>query len=379
MIAQPPASGESVGRLDQLLAFLETDPGNVRLLLDAAQAAFDEARFDEAEALLARHAGVGPLPAPALHLRALVAMRREDWSAAASQLAVLMATEDAPPIRFNRAWSLAMLKQFDEALELLDSATTEALPQAAQLLVQLLHDRGDMAEAESQARRLFALHPHHRGLAAAVATLAVDIEDLDLARRAAEAAGDHPDALATLGTLALDEDRSGDAARYFDAALERAPASPRALVGRGLVHLLSEEKKAQAARDIDAGAELFGTHLGSWIAAGWAHVLAGDPVSGRARFEHALALDDRFAESHGSLAVIDVLAGDLARARQRCEIALRLDRKCFSAALAATLLSAGAGDVENARRIFETALHTPVEAGGRTIAQSLARMGARSG
>ena len=58
-------------------------------------------------------------------------------------------------------------------------------------------------------------------------------------------------------------------------------------------------------------AELFVSHIGSWVAAGWAHVIAGDRAAGRARFERALALDDRFAETQGALAVLDVVEGQL--------------------------------------------------------------------
>ncbi|MCX8475474.1 MAG: hypothetical protein MT490_06715 [Sphingomonas sp.] len=378
-MSQAPAPSETAGRYARLAALLEQDPDNVRLIADAAEAAFAEDRFKDAEALLDRHARIAALPPQALHLAGLSAMRRQDWQVAADRLAQLMAQgEDAPAIRFNRAWSLAMAKQFDAALALLDDATVETLPQAAQLLVQLLHDKGDFDAAAAQARRLFALHPDHRGLGAAVSTLAIDVEDIDLARRAAEAAGDHPDALATLGTLALGDDDPVEAERFFDAALARAPASPRAWIGHGLVTLLGDDKR-RAASEIDKGAELFGTHLGSWIAAGWAHVLAGDPATGKQRFETCLALDDSFAEAHGSLAVTDMLEGKLDQARQRCEVALRLDRQCFSGALAATLLSAGAGDADTAKRIFEKALHTPVDASGRTVAQALARMGTRLG
>lgn len=378
-MSQAPSPSATTGRYARLAALLDHDPDNVRLITDAASAAFEEGQYDEAAALLGRHEQIAPLTFESLHLAGLIAMRRQDWEGAAACFARLMeAGQDTPAIRFNRAWSLAMAGKFDAALDLLDRASVESLPQAAQLLVQLLHDRGDFDTAAAQARHLFALHPGHRGLAAVTATLAIDIEDLELARRAAEQAGNHPDALTTLGTLALGEDDPKEAALLFAAALARAPSSPRALVGRGLVRLLDDDK-VRAAADLDEGAELFGTHLGSWIAAGWAHFVAGDRAAARQRFETALALDDNFAESHGSLAVVDLLDGKLEKARQQCEVALRLDRQCFSAALASMLLSVGAGDADTAQRIFEKALHTEIDASGRTVAQALARLGTRLG
>jgi Tfp pilus assembly protein PilF len=130
-----------------------------------------------------------------------------------------------------------------------------------------------------------------------------------------------------------------------------------------------------APADIDKGAEIFGDHLGSWIAAGWAYFVNGDTATARARFDKALALDDTFAETHGSLAVLDVLSGDLVEARRKSEIALRLDRRCYSAALAKSLLAASGGDHQTAKRIFEMAANTPIDGSNRTIGQALAKMG----
>lgn len=373
-----PASA-STSRYEQLATLLAQDPQNPPLLLDAAEAAFAEERFPEAQQHLAARAATAPLPAPALHLAGLVEMRLLNWDRAAEHFQLLLDSgADAPPVRFNLAWSLAMARKFAEALPLLDDATSAELPQAAQLEVQLLHQLGEFDRAGERARVLIERHPDHRGLNAVVSTLAIDIEDTELAMRCAQQAGDHPDALATLGTLALGEDQPEAAAKLFDAALARNPDAPRAWLGRGLARLLTEDK-ARAAIEIDRGAELFGTHLGSWIAAGWAHLLAGDRVTARARFDTALALDENFSEAHGSLAVLDLLAGDLVRAKRETEVALRLDRQSFSGALAAMLLLAGAGDQERAQRIFETALNTPIDASGRTIAQSLARLGGRLG
>ncbi len=100
-------------------------------------------------------------------------------------------------------------------------------------------------------------------------------------------------------------------------------------------------------------------------------------AAARARFETALDLDPNFAETHGSLAVLDLLEGNSESARERSEIALRLDRQCYSAALARSLLAAGAGDQETARRIYEKAIDTPVDGSGRTIGQALAKLGMR--
>lgn len=363
-------------RYRTLAKLLEQDSGNLRLLADAAEAAFAEAQFDAAQRLIDRQAALAPLSPQSQHLAGLVAMQQLDWEHAVTVYrALLDAGSDAPPIRYNLAWSLAMTKRFEDALAAIDDATSAAIPQAAQLEVQLRHQLGELEEALDRARTLIVLHPDHSGLNAAVSTLAIDMEDVALAQHTAEKGGGHPDALTTLGTLALEADDPAAAAGMFEAALARAPDAPRAWIGRGLTRLLGDDKAA-AATDLDRGAELFGVHLGSWIAAGWAHLLAGDRPAARARFDKAATLDDRFGEAQGSLAVLDLLEGDTEGARRRADIARRLDPDSFSAAFAAMLFAVGEGKTDVATRIFETALRTPIDDKGKTLAQTLVRLGA---
>jgi tetratricopeptide (TPR) repeat protein len=363
-------TGSRFALLRQLLA---SDPGNRALVVDAAEAALDERRPADAAALLeAAPAPFAPHESNLLGIAALQLGRHEQASAIFESL---MASGNADDIvRANLAWARAMSGDKDGALALIDDALSEGRPEAAMLKVQLLHERGEFDEAAAHARGYVDRHPHHRGLLAAVSVLALDVEDAELALRTASAAGDHPDALATLGTLALRDDRATEALVLYDRALEGNHGVPRAWVGRGLARLLAGETEAAPA-DLDRGAELFGDHLGSWIAAGWAHFVNRDFAAARARFDKALALDPTFAESHSSLAVLDLLDGRTEEAERRCKTALGLDRECYSAALARSLLAAGRGDKEEARRVFEAAINTPVDREGRTIAQAMARIG----
>jgi tetratricopeptide (TPR) repeat protein len=373
------AEAAAPSRLDRLMPLLDADPANLALLADAAETALAEKRPETASELLDRYAAIAPLPPREANLAGLAALQSKRYDRAAELFGGLVESGlDDPAVRFNLAWACAMDKQFDRALELLDEPLTRTLPQAAMLEIQLLHDRGEFEEAAAKARGHIETHPSYPPLMAAVSVLALDVEDAELAAACAAKGGEHPDALTTLGTLALGDERATDALDLFDRALERNPQVPRAWVGRGLARLLTGQSP-DAAADIDRGAEMFGTHLGSWIAAGWAHFVNKDLVSARARFETALELDDTFAESHGSLAVIDLLEGNVEGAREKSEIALRLDRQCYSAALARSLLAAGAGDQATAQRIYDAAVNTPIDGSGRTIGQALAKLGMGQG
>jgi Flp pilus assembly protein TadD len=361
-------------RFAMLEGFLLQDPDNAELLHDAAEAALAANKVADALELLDRLSGLRQLTPAEENMRAIAAMRAVRPEVAAAAFAELReASPDDPALSFNHAWALSLAGRHEEAAEALSEQAIKELPQAAMLDVQLAHQAGRFEEAGDLARRHIAAHPGYPPLFAAVSVLAMDIEDEALARQCAEAGGDHPDALTTLGLLTLSDSRLEDARALFAQAEATRPNSPRALIGLGLASLASGDA-ASAGKFLDRGAEIFGDHLGSWIASGWSYLLAGNVPLARTRFEHALQLDGNFAECHGSLAVIAVLEGKPDAAERKCEIALRLDRQCFSASFAKVLLTAGAGDQARAEKILRIALQQPLGENGQTLAQAIARM-----
>lgn len=363
-------------KLVRLLTYLESDPFNADLLTEAVETSLDIGELDQAEALNTRLIEVLPIDFRGPYYTGMIAMKRGEFDKAAAGLARLLEEHDYPNVRFGLAWSKAMVGKKHDVLPLLDDRTIEAIPAAAMLKVQVMHENGDFDGAFAVAHQVMALHPADPGLMAAIATLATDMEDMELARHCAQQAGEHPEGLAVSALIEL---QSGDlvtARHLYDRSISIRDHNPRAWVGRGLSALLAQAPE-DAARDIDRGAQQFGDHIGSWIAAGWAHCLAGDLKAARQRFEHALAIDHSFAETHGSLAVIDILAGDQDAARRKIMTALRLDRECFAAALAQVLLSSD--DPAKARQIVEQAMQTPLNEKGLTIAGYIAGLSGRSG
>lgn len=361
---------ESPGaQLSRLLSFLNSDPDNPSLLGDAVQAALDKGDTEQASELVARLQAVTPGATSALYLAAMVAMRRLDFAAARDLLRQVADQENGPNVRFSLAWCEAMMGDKTEALGCLDERTTDAIPAAAMLRTQLLHESGDFAGALEFGKAALTRFPDDRGLLSAVATLAIDLEDVELARECAHRGGDHPEALAASGILDLQDGDIETARLRFERSLAIRDHNPRAWIGRGLSSLVQSDP-ASAAADLDRGAQQFEKHIGTWIAAGWAHYLSGDVAAATDRFERAMAIDANFAECHGSLAVIDLARGDAASARQRMTTALRLDRNCFSAALAQLLMNQG--NPERNRQIVEQAFNTPIGESGLTIAGYMA-------
>ena len=365
--------------LSQLLKFLESDPNNLQLLGDAAAAALDAGQSPIATRMLERYEAIAALPADIANLAGLVALSSHQLEEATRRFEAALAHDPAnPEVRFNLAWARAGLLDWVGVSALIDSSVVEAAPRSAALKIHAMHHLGEVEDALAWGAEFVERFPDDQSLMGALAVVAIDAEEMDLARAYGERAGEIHEGLSTLGMLKLNEHEVAEAGIFFDRALKVYPTSARAHLGKGLGLLVGGDPKT-AARHIDQGAEIFGDHLGSWVAAGWAYFVGGDYVNARARFETALALDNTFAETHGGLAVLDVMEGHIESARRRTEIGLRLDKMCFSAILARTLLLTHDGDPATAERLRNIALNSPIGPGGQTIAQAMVGLAGRRG
>ena len=358
-------------RLERLLRFLEQDPANLSLLGDAARAAYEAGDPGLAAKLLERHTSAAPLPGALVNLQGLIAIGQNRFGDAAEIFERLRALEgDNSALRFNLAWCRALLNDYQGALDLLDEETLAASSRAPALKIEMMHHLEKYEEGLTCGEQLAARFPGNQALMGALATLAMDAERIDLARKYAAQAGENPEGQAALGMLTLGDHDAKHSLELFEQALARQPGNARAWVGKGLSLLVSGDV-AGATQAIDKGAELFQDHLGSWVASGWAHFVAGDYAKARASFERALAADPNFAEIHGGLAVLDIIDGKIDEAKRRTDIALRLDKKCFGAALAKSMLLQRSGHEQMAQKIRDIALSQPVGPNGETIAQAL--------
>lgn len=358
-----------MSHLSRLLSFLEKDPENPHLLTDASWAAYHAQDVELANRLIERVRG--PLPPSLLHLKGLLALTNQRYGDAAEVFRELRAGgQDTPAIRFNLAWAEAMQEHFQEAFDLLDDAALDVAPLAPMLKIRAMHHLGLYEEALTCGHKLVQRFPDNGALMGALATLALDAENADLARQYAERAGDNAEGRAVLGFLTLGAHDASHSLEIFDKAIATTPNNARAWIGKGLGLLVSGQP-AEGAKALDHGATLFKDHVGSWIAAGWAYFVAGEYGKARERFDRAMAVDPNFSECHGGLAVLDIAEGRLDEAKREAEIALRLDRNCFGGALAKSLLLDRGGHSQAAKKIRDIAFSTPIGPGGRTIAQEL--------
>jgi tetratricopeptide (TPR) repeat protein len=325
--------------------------------------------------LIERYAGVAALPANLVNLQGLIALAQQRYQDAADILAGLRARgTDDPGLRFNLAWARAMTGSWQQALDLLDDQSIAVAPQGPSLKIQMLHHLEKLKDALACGEILAERYPDNEPLMAALANVAIDAEKPDLALVYAKRAG--TEGQAALGILALGEQNVVASLPLFEEALRADPRNARALVGKGL-SLLSSGDAPGGTAALDRGAELFRTHIGSWVAAGWAYFITRDYAAARERFERAMALDPNFAETHGGIAVLNVMDQRWDDAARESDIALRLDKNCFGAALAKSLLLEHRGHPKMAEKVLHIAMSTPVGPQGQTLVQMLAGFGTR--
>jgi tetratricopeptide (TPR) repeat protein len=383
VIETPP---ETNPQLERLLGYLATDPTNKILAGETAGVALSSGQPIIALEILDAVAKLISLDGPLTNLTGLAALQSQDFDRATKTFQGLLdQSPQSHELRYNLAFSTSRQKDIEGALNLLDEATTQALPQAALLKVQLLHFQGHFEDAMESVKAALHHHPDEIALLGIASVLAMDLEDTSFARSCAQRSislyqdgaigrSANPDALTTIGYLTLDDGDLTSAVSFFENAIVASPFAPRAWIGKGLTDVMAGHYGV-AAINITKGAQMFEDHLGSWIAAGWAHVLNKDLAAARTVFERVLALDGTFSESHGSLGVIEMMEGNLEAAKALASRALRLDRQSFSGALVTSMLLSSGGNAEAANKIIERALTTPMDGQGRTLTDAMMRMG----
>jgi Flp pilus assembly protein TadD len=96
------------------------------------------------------------------------------------------------------------------------------------------------------------------------------------------------------------------------------------------------------------------THLGSWHALAWMHLLDQELDAAQDAFNQALAMDRNFGDTHGGLAILAAMRGRRAEAEEFIRTARKLDRASMNAAVAMTLLQHGGS--MNSKEFLEDAM-----------------------
>lgn len=355
-------------RLQRLEGFLEHDPANPSLLLDAFETARQLRDWPQA----ARYAdrATSQWSDPLWKLRAgEVALAQLNWDAAEKWLdAALSDLASGDDLRCAAEHQLAEVMLHtgrpEAGIALISSrfegdGAASAAPAAQVLWLRLLHRVSRLQEVVDCAQ-LWESAGLLSPFAAGVTSLAaLDLDRSELAERLAQAAlksGHRPlEALISLGSVCLGRADAGAASALLSEALKLNAHDGRSWAMFAFAGLL-EQQFDQAIVRFETALTYMPDHVGTWHGLGWALIQQPNLARAKQVFEQALEMDRNFAESHGGLAVVLALAGDVAAATSAMETARRLDRNSVAARYAAAVLAGDHLDIQRLRQLAARAL-----------------------
>ena len=340
-------------RLDRLSPLLQQDPGNVRLLADAADCALAAGVFDQAEQYMQQGLRADQDPASwQFRIASLrIAQRR------LPEARVLLEQLNKATINAGIAHNLAYVNFLEgnfEACSALLEPWLESSPAAQSLWLRALHHQGRLKEAWAwvEARPPSTLSP---ATAAAASLIALDLSRLDSAHSLADAAlaalPSNPEAGIAMAGVLLARGELARSRELLGHVTSVHPHQARAWSTLGYVALLELQGEA-ATKHFGRALDLQPHDIDTQVALGWAHLLNGNLVAAKAAFENARAHDDSSADAHGGLAVAQALQGDRVLAAAHAQRARKLQPGNVAARHAEAILSGNADGLKGIHRLM---------------------------
>ena len=370
MCAMPPPSSPAVdARVTRLRGYLAADPTNLSLLAEMADALLHAGQAEQARATAQQALALAPHDGPWTYRLAVAEHQLGNLDQARTLLQdLLQAGANDPAVRLalaRVAHAQGDAAGVSQALGTLDVAAwpPPVAAEACFLGMRALHHLGQVDQAIAMGEALAATGMVLPGpVNAALGTLYLDANRMgDAARlvaQAGEAADNDAELLAVGGFVAMNDADTAEAQRRFERSVAAVPTMGRAHLGLGLVHA-SAGRLAQARQALEQATKHMPQHLGSWHALAWMHLLDKD-IEGAGRiFQHALDIDRNFGDTYGGLAIVAVLQGRHELADEFIRIGQRLDRLSLNVGVARTLLRQGGsfedpGFLEEALKMLNT-------------------------
>jgi tetratricopeptide (TPR) repeat protein len=355
-------------RLTLLEGYLRQDPANEALREELVDLLMHSGKLFDARHHVDDALRLAPDHKPMRYRRAVIDHHSGRLSEAHDELKQLIAEgETAQAIRLELAKVQADLGELEACAETLRSLSNEALAagiatNVAFLHVRTLHRLGRIDDAIRIAEDFLQLQGDVPPLTSALATLYLDANRIeDATRLCREVEAIRPldaELLAVDGFVELNAADVERAASRFEESLARSPGSGRALLGLGLAHATSG-RLDQAKQALAAATRAMPTHLGTWHALAWMHLLDKELDQAGQAFAQALAADRNFGDSHGGLAIVAALSGERAKAEELIRTGHRLDPQSLNVGTAMTVLRYGGSMdskefVDSAMKMLET-------------------------
>lgn len=350
------ASADELARTDRLGTYLHEDPGNIPLRVELLDALVRAGQVAQAVEVASQGLDLVPGEPQFLYLRAVASRHAGVLDAARQDLIQLLeGGTDAAAVRLELARVHMEEGTLEAGLDVLSSLDPVSQPpelgaEVVFLQLRAWHRLGELERAMAAAQAFLRVVPGHIAISAALGTLYLDADQVELARplylQSLEGgSGLHPEMAAVGGFVALHDGEADEALRLFVHSAQQWPQFGRAWLGHGLAEAarghLPEAKSALA-----RATQLMPTHLGSWHALAWMQLSSHDLDGADQSFGQALDRDRTFADTYGGQAIVAALRGERQQAEELVRVAQRLDSRSMNAGVARQLLEQH-GDLSN--------------------------------
>lgn len=361
MQSQLSQGAAALARLEKLQHYLQGDPGNITLLLDAIETALVAGALEQAERLSKDAAALYPDDTRVTAQRGHIMLERASYAEAADLFASINSASPHMTLAYNQAYALTRLARYQEAADVLLPYAEIAPPPVMVALLRALHHAGHANQAAELAAKAESRMAGDADFLSAASLAYIDTGDAPTALRMAQQAlaGAHRpmEAVVASATLLLGEGDQTQASALFQEAVTRQPRDGRSWSGLGMASLMARDLPS-AREHLTRALDFMPRHIGTWHALGWCYLFMGLLDQAKSAFDSALALDRNFGDSHGGLAVVAAFSGDRAAAQKSIDRALGLDPTSLSARYAQMALGGQLDDPERfqllARKLLST-------------------------
>jgi tetratricopeptide (TPR) repeat protein len=363
-----PSSPE--GRLARLIGFIEHDPDNQALLVDALTLAIELKQEQESSRLI-EHVGTLAAASPVAYAYAAHLSLKLSRFSDAGDLGdrAIAGGVNHPSVIYNAALGHYYTGDFERAALLLKpmADADEGSRDVINVLIRSLHQLERTEEAQPYAERACRAFPDDVRLRGLLALIQYENDDNTSALlNAQEVLSQDPDQLEALIACASAHFEEGSVQPSRKAWLHAVEVHPEC--GRawsGLAQLEFHELEfEQAEVHLKEAVGFMPDHIGTWHLLAWIYILKSDSKQARQALEASYALDRNFGETHGGIAVVDAMDGETEKARFGIRKALKLNPDGLAAQYAELILMQKAGRAEEANRLVKGVLERKAQGAG---------------
>ena len=317
--------------LGALLGFLERDPTNKTLRLEAGELALAAGRPDICVKLVSESGNQDE--AAFLELKARASMAAGDFEAA---IRIFLSLISEFPKNFVLAANLSAAYfgagKYEDALKQLDLKRPQETAHLAMIAIRASHILGDFEQAKQQCDLNTQAFQNDTQVSSAASLVYLDAGEIENASKYAQLSSETSDAKSVIGYISLQDKDLDIAKTSFEQAIALQSKNPRGLIGLGLIYLLARDYY-QSTSLFERALEIWPDNSGLALTTGWAHLLNDNLKMAKSFFERAAEADRNFGEAQGAYALSLLLEGEATAAEEHHKRAIRLDRQNFASML----------------------------------------------